>query len=42
MAPLQHYEGLKTENDDLKILSNIYNKAKITFYYIKMIKLASF
>ena len=31
MAPLKDYEGLKTENDDLKLLSNIYNKAKTTF-----------
>ena len=31
MAPLQDYEGFKTENDDLKLLSNICNKAKITF-----------
>ena len=42
MALLKDYEGLKTENYDLKLLSNIYNKAKITFQYIKMIKLACF
>ena len=31
MALLKDYEGLKTEDYDLKLLSNIYNKAKITF-----------
>ena len=35
MAPLKDYEGLKTENDDLKLLSNIYNKAKLHFSTLK-------